>query len=382
MFTCNDTVTPQSFPGRLTEGSSYGTSWSSTTSGKRTASPLMSDVPHKGSSRGYHDNVVRFAILRWTKVGDTVISMHAESDGVVECALTLGRKMEAFLSASGDRGAVTTRMEDAWEGAWRKGIFAGDGDTTGIRYISHGSLLPDGIPEITTPHRVEAQLNKRTKNLSEAASDDEAVLGVAKSYADTMGWTIKMNPEDELHYLCAKDNTSYKADTNDIPIWGKVVVYDSMQQALESLNIEERSTDLQFVRLVQVADNDLLKRMCTKNEIVRNPDAGLYLQIAPTCPAYYASCDQEEGKNSKKSTAMHEVASYLQRTDNRAKLINSFVDDQVGVPAPVKLVVVRRIKASAHGVAVRVSPGVSVVHDDAKGDGSSNEPSQQGSDAG
>lgn len=192
------------------------------------------------------------------------------------------------------------------------------------------------------------------------------------------GW-IQMNPVDDLHYLCAKDNTAYKADTHDIPIWGKVVVYDSMQQALDSLNIEERSTDLQFVRLVQVADNDLLKRMCTKWEIVRNPDAGLYLQIAPTCPAYYATCDQEEGKN--KSTALHEIASYVQRTDNREKLINSFVDDQVGVPAPVKLVVVRRINASANGVAVRVSPGVSVVHD-AKGDGSSNEPSQQGSEAG
>lgn len=63
-FTCNDTVTPQSFPGRLTAGYSDETSWSSTTSGKRTPSPLVSDVPHKGSSRGYHDNVVRFAILR------------------------------------------------------------------------------------------------------------------------------------------------------------------------------------------------------------------------------------------------------------------------------------------------------------------------------
>lgn len=61
-FTCNETVTPQSFTGRLTAGSSDGSSWSA--SGRRTPSPIMTDVPHKGGSRGYHDNVVRFAILR------------------------------------------------------------------------------------------------------------------------------------------------------------------------------------------------------------------------------------------------------------------------------------------------------------------------------
>ncbi|CAN0243134.1 unnamed protein product, partial [Ectocarpus sp. 4 AP-2014] len=378
-FTCNETVTPQSFPGRLTAGLRDGTSWSSTASGKRTASPLMSDVPHKGSAIGYHDNVVRFAILRWTKPGDTVISMHAESDGVVECGLNLGRKVEAFLSTSGDHAAVTTRMEEAWEGAWRKGIFSGDGDATGIRYISHGTALPDGIPEITTPHRVQAQLVERTKNLPEAASDADAELGVAQSYADNMGWTIKVNPEDELSYLCAKDNIAYKVDTHDIPIWGKVVVYHSTQQALASLNIEDGSTDLEFVRLVVVADNDLLKRMCSKHEIVRSPDAALYLQIAPTCPAYYASCEQEPDKN--KSTALHEIPSYLQRTDSREKLINSFVDDQVGVPAPAKVVVVRRINASAKGVAVYVNPGVSVVYDGMH-DVSSGQPSPQGSEVG
>lgn len=62
-FTCNDTVTPQSFPGRLLAGSSDGSTWS-TASGRRIPSPLMGDVPHKGVTGGFHDNVVQFAVQR------------------------------------------------------------------------------------------------------------------------------------------------------------------------------------------------------------------------------------------------------------------------------------------------------------------------------
>ena len=59
-FTCNMDVTPQNFPGRVTALVNVGATSSS--SAKRTASPLMSDVPHKGSTRGFHDSVTRFVI--------------------------------------------------------------------------------------------------------------------------------------------------------------------------------------------------------------------------------------------------------------------------------------------------------------------------------
>ena len=60
-FVCNKDVTPQNFPGRVTAMANVG----ATSSGaKRISSPIMSDVPHKGSTRGFHDNVVRFAIQR------------------------------------------------------------------------------------------------------------------------------------------------------------------------------------------------------------------------------------------------------------------------------------------------------------------------------
>ena len=60
-FVCNKDVTPQNFPGMVTAMANVG----ATSSGaKRISSPIMSDVPHKGSTRGFHDNVVRFAIQR------------------------------------------------------------------------------------------------------------------------------------------------------------------------------------------------------------------------------------------------------------------------------------------------------------------------------
>ena len=59
-FVCNKDVTPQNFPGRVTAMANGATS----SGAKRISSPIMSDVPHKGSTRGFHDNVVRFAIQR------------------------------------------------------------------------------------------------------------------------------------------------------------------------------------------------------------------------------------------------------------------------------------------------------------------------------
>ena len=60
-FICNKDVTPQNFPGRVTAMANVG---ATSSSAKRISSPMMSDVPHKGSTRGFHDNVVRFAIQR------------------------------------------------------------------------------------------------------------------------------------------------------------------------------------------------------------------------------------------------------------------------------------------------------------------------------
>ena len=52
-----------------------------------------------------------------------MVSLSAEGDGVVECALNYGRRVEAFVATEGEHAGVNTRIEDAWEAAWRQGKF-------------------------------------------------------------------------------------------------------------------------------------------------------------------------------------------------------------------------------------------------------------------
>ena len=66
--------------------------------------------------------------------------------------------------------------------------------------------------------------------------------------------------EDALLCLHAEDDIRYPLNSHVIPIWGKPVVYDSRQRALDSLKPAEDSTDLQVLRLVLVADYDLLTK--------------------------------------------------------------------------------------------------------------------------
>ena len=85
-------------------------------------------------------------------------------------------------------------------------------------------------------------------------------------------------------------------------------------------------------------------------------EAGLYLQVAQTCPAYYAMWD-----DSPTGHAAHEVYSYLKRSDTRETLLRSFIDKEGGAPAPTTLNIFRVIDAATPGAIVKVIPGVSVV---------------------
>ena len=106
-----------------------------------------------------------------------------------------------------------------------------------------------------------------------------------------------------------------------------------------------------------------------KKEVVRSREAGLYLQVAQTCPAYYATWD-----DSPTGHVAHEVSSHLKRSDTRETLLRSFIDKEGGAPAPAKLNVFRVIDAATPGAIVKVIPGVSVVrlgwYHDASGGGS------------
>ena len=62
-------------------------------------------------------------LQRFTKQGDTVMTLSAEADGVAEVALHYGRKFEGFVASEDSHMSVLTRLEDAWDNAWRMGKF-------------------------------------------------------------------------------------------------------------------------------------------------------------------------------------------------------------------------------------------------------------------
>ncbi|CAM9533629.1 unnamed protein product [Pylaiella littoralis] len=63
------------------------------------------------------------SVQRFTKQGETVVTLSADKDGVIECALDLGRKVEAFVFNPEARSEVQKRVEAAWEKPWREEDF-------------------------------------------------------------------------------------------------------------------------------------------------------------------------------------------------------------------------------------------------------------------
>lgn len=60
-------------------------------------------------------------------------------------------------------------------------------------------------------------------------------------------------------------------------------------------------------------------------------DAGLYLEVTPTCPAYYALWDGVADDTT------HEVRSKCSRRDNRQQLLARFNNAASGDTTPVRL---------------------------------------------
>ena len=171
-----------------------------------------------------------------------------------------------------------------------------------------------------------------------------------------LGTVGQTSADDNLVCLHTADGVHYKIGSMDIPIWGSTVIFNTPQDALQSLDPDNDDLSLQFVRLVLVADYHLLQSLCVHGkEGVRSTEAGLYIKVSPTCPAYYAMWDDSTEKTS------HEVASYLGRSEKRAAWMDSFNDLSGKTPAPVKLKVCKTIQICENGTPVKVRPGVSVV---------------------
>ena len=85
----------------------------------------------------------------------------------------------------------------------------------------------------------------------------------------------------------AREETGNAVVYPDLPIWGKLEIYDSPSDAVSALSDDEKEE--QFVRLIMVADNTQLTNMLEQGKEVCLPDAALYMRVDKTCPLYWVT---------------------------------------------------------------------------------------------
>lgn len=181
--------------------------------------------------------------------------------------------------------------------------------------------------------------------------------------------------DGESPVLHAMQGEAYDINRNDIPLWGSLIICNTLTEAKRSL--PGVTGGHQYVRLVLLADNDQLKGMLEQGkEVLLQQQASLYLRVAETCPAYYAIWE------STRENTHHEVVNSLPRSVDRRKLMAAWKDANNNVSAPLKLRVFRAMTRA--GEAVMVHQGTSgicvqdgeMVLDDGEDAGSAGE--QQG----
>eukprot|EP00904_Undaria_pinnatifida_P008992 jgi/Undpi1/5222/HiC_scaffold_2.g00504.m1 len=307
-FMCDGEVMPQDFPGRIR-----------TSEGLRETNPcaasVMTEVPYFGEQKRLPDNVTTFAVQRFSRQRDTVATLTADKDGVLEAALKHGRMVEAFLVDADARSKVNKRLADTFQDSWRMRTIPHESEAGEVGQMTNGTL-PMGLHEENTPEAVSDKINTflALRKAENAGGDEdiarmEAYTHTAEDIAMHLGWIIDNRTEDEGgSALCAQVGTSYKANENAIPIWGRFVVYDSPAHAPESLSADYLEPPT-YVRLVRVADSTLLSTMCEHGEeVVSSDTGGLYLEVSPSCPAFHATWEDDES-----DSVIHDGQNFLDR---------------------------------------------------------------------
>lgn len=165
--------------------------------------------------------------------------------------------------------------------------------------------------------------------------------------------------EEQGGYQLFLKEPSKKPIYLDVPCWGELVVFDSAQDALDSLSDHEQ--EAQLVRLIKIADHSQLKAMLDTRKELCQPKAALYLRLTPSCPVYYLSWEAD-----KETDEMEIHITIPQKAAGRVELLRaaSIADDGHHYPVFAKVGRGRRAMRDKEAGSLRplfVSPGNSVV---------------------
>ena len=143
----------------------------------------------------------------------------------------------------------------------------------------------------------------------------------------------------------------------DIGAWGKLIIYDTPEDAIDSLSEEER--DQQYVRLVLVAQHRQLIKMLANGKELCRPRAALYMRLDRTCPLYHLTWDESCEES------VIEVESSLPQAGTRETMLNAVKGSPEGGKYAIYATVSAKRKGSrgrnAHNGAMYVNPGQHVV---------------------
>ena len=157
----------------------------------------------------------------------------------------------------------------------------------------------------------------------------------------------------------------------DLPIWGKLEIYDSPSDAVSVLSDDEKEE--QFVRLIMVADNTQLTNMLEQGKEVCLPDAALYMRVDKTCPLYWVTWEVD-----RETDAIEIIVPKLPQKASRETILKILTGSIHGTQHPVVGRVSQRRRdrgRDAAGNALIVSPGKTVVrHRQTHGEDEGGEP--------
>ena len=108
----------------------------------------------------------------------------------------------------------------------------------------------------------------------------------------------------------------------NIGCWGQLIIFDTPEDAIDSLSQEEQ--EHQYVRLVLVAQHRQLSKMLANGKELCRPRAALYMRLDKTCPLYHLTWDDSCEE------AVIEVESSVPQKGSRTSMLDAVKGDPEG----------------------------------------------------